>query len=136
MICRHHELPFGAELVSGRVRVRLWAPRAHSAVLELADAVLRMKREAGGWFALIPDRAGAAARYRYIVDGTAYPDPASRRQPDGVHGASEVVDPAAYRWTGTAWRGRPCDELVLYYQHLATLSETAAFAGATGHLDQ
>jgi len=135
MICRHHELPFGAELVSGGVRFRLWAPRAHSAVLELADAVLPMNREAGGWFALITDRAGAGARYRYIVDGTAYPDPASRRQPDGVHGASEVVDPAAYRWTEIGWRGRPWEEIVLYELHLGTFSETGDFAGATRHLD-
>ncbi len=70
MICRHHELPFGAELVSGGVRFRLWAPRAHSAVLELADAVLPMNREAGGWFALITDRAGAGRLRRC--------DPASR----------------------------------------------------------
>ncbi len=134
MICRHHELPFGAELVSGGVRFRLWAPRAHSAVLELADAVLPMNREAG-WFALITDRAGAGARYRYIVDGTAYPDPASRRQPDGVHGASEVVVPAAYRWTEIGWRGRPWEEIVLYELHLGTFSETGDFAGATRHLD-
>ena len=135
MIRRHHALPFGAELVPGGTRFRLWAPRAKSVALQLADAVLPMGAEPEGWFASTTDRAGPGARYRYVVDGKAYPDPASRRQPEGVHGASEVVDPGIYAWAASGWRGRPWEEIVLYELHLGTFSETGDFIGALGHLD-
>ncbi len=132
---RHHELPFGAELVCDMVRFRLWAPRARSVALQLADALLSMHAESEGWFALTTDRAGPGARYRYVVDGKAYPDPASRCQPEGVHGASEVVDPGAYVWTASGWHGRSWEEIVLYELHLGTFSETGDFAGAIRRLD-
>jgi malto-oligosyltrehalose trehalohydrolase len=132
---RHHELPFGAELVPEGVRFRLWAPRAGSVGLLLVDALLPMRPGPEGWFALTTDRAGPGGRYRYVVDGNAYPDPASRCQPEGVHGASEVVDPGAYAWTASEWRGRSWEEIVLYELHLGTFSETGDFTGAIKHLD-
>jgi malto-oligosyltrehalose trehalohydrolase len=159
---RHHELPFGAELVSGGVRFRVWAPRAGSVALVLEEfpsadphpplagatgpSLSRnagegfetrhtMLREPGGWFALTTERAAAGARYRYVVDSKAVPDPAARFQPDGVHGASEVVDPGAYSWTDTGWRGRRWEELVIYELHLGAFSESGGFAGAVTHLD-
>jgi malto-oligosyltrehalose trehalohydrolase len=135
MLRRRHTLPFGAELVPGEVRFRLWAPRASSVALQFADVVLPMVGEPEGWFALTTDRAGPGALYRYVVDGNAYPDPASRRQPDGVHGPSEVVDPMAYSWTESGWRGRPWEEIVLYEIHLGSFSQTGDFAGAMRHLD-
>ena len=135
---RRHELPFGAEPAAGGVSFRLWAPRAEAVSLQLEGAiprVLPMGREAEGWFALTTGLARPGTRYRYIVDGTAFPDPASRRQPEGVHGPSEVVDPEAYEWTDLAWRGRAWEEIVIYELHLGTFSETGDFAGAARHLD-
>ena len=131
---RHHALPFGAEPTEAGVRFRVWAPRAQSVALELAGETLPMAPEADGWFALTADRARAGSRYRYVADGNAYPDPASRRQPDGVHGASEVVDPRAYVWRDDGWRGRPWEEIVLYELHLGTFSESGDFAGASDRL--
>src|SRR4029077_9903564 len=130
---RHHQLPFGAELVPDGVRFRLWAPRAGSVAVQLGPACWPMGPEREGWFTLTTDRAGPGACYRYIVDGQACPDPASRRQPDGVHGASEIVDPAAYLWAESEWRGRSWEEIVLYELHLGTFSETGDFAGAVRH---
>ena len=136
---RRHELPFGAELsAAGGVSFRLWAPRAAAVSLQLDGAtpsVLPMGCEAEGWFTLTTGHARPGSRYRYIVDGDAFPDPASRRQPDGVHGPSEVVDPEAYEWTDLAWRGRPWEELVIYELHLGAFSQTGDFAGAVPHLD-
>ncbi len=135
---RRHERPFGAELGSDGVRFRVWAPRAQSISLQLegpSPTVVPMAREPEGWFALSTALAGAGTRYRYIVDGRALPDPASRRQPEGVHGPSEVVDPEAFEWSGLGWRGRRWEELVLYELHVGTFSETGDFAGAARHLD-
>ena len=135
---RRHELPFSAEPAAGGVSFRLWAPRAEAVSLQLEGAiprVLPMGREAEGWFALTTGLARPGSRYRYIVDGTAFPDPASRRQPEGVHGPSEVEDPEAYEWTDLAWRGRAWEEIVIYELHLGTFSQTGDFAGAVRHLD-
>jgi malto-oligosyltrehalose trehalohydrolase len=134
---RSHELPFGAELTpDGRVRFRLWAPRANAVSVQLgAGSQISMDPEAEGCFALTAATAGPGARYRYIVDGQAFPDPASRYQPEGVHGASEVIDPAAYDWSDLGWRGRRWDEIVVYELHLGTFSNTGDFAGALRHLD-
>jgi maltooligosyltrehalose trehalohydrolase len=135
---RHHELPCGAELTADGVRFRLWAPDANavSLRLEAAGAVaLPMTCEADGWFSLQTPLAGPGVRYRYLVDGLAVPDPASRHQPEGVHGPSEVIDPGAYLWSDLGWRGRRWEEIVLYELHLGTFSATGDFAGGVHHLD-
>ena len=127
---RHHKLPFGAEPVADGVRFRLWAPRAHNVELLLEapqHPALPMVAEPEGWFSLTTGEAGAGSRYRYSVDGEPYPDPASRYQPDSVHDASEVVDPAAYEWRDAGWQGRPWRELVIYELHLGAFSERGDF---------
>ena len=70
----------------------------------------------------------AGARYRYRLDGdAAVPDPYSRFQPEGVHGASEVIDPARFRWTDGAWPGLPAEGLVLYELHVGTMTPEGTF---------
>jgi malto-oligosyltrehalose trehalohydrolase len=134
---RHHELPFGAELTSDGVRFRLWAPRAKEVAVRVEGPaeVISMSPEPDGWFSLTTREARPGSRYRYIVDGAAYPDPASRHQPDGVHGASEVIDPTAYDWQDAEWHGRAREELVIYELHLGAFSSSGDFAGAVAHLD-
>ena len=133
---RHRELPFGAEPTRDGVRFRLWAPKAQSVALGLDDpGELPMARTDGGWFELTTAAARAGSRYRYIVDGRAVPDPASRHQPEDVHGPSEVIDPRAYDWRDGDWRGRRWEEIVLYELHAGTFSERGDFAGVERHLD-
>jgi len=136
---RHFELPCGAEPVAGGVRFRLWAPRATAVAVQLGDAgaalPIPMQSEGGGWYSLVTQRARPGSRYKYVVDGQAFPDPASRFQPDGVHGSSEVIDPRAYQWSDEGWRGRPWEEAIIYELHLGTFSQTGDCAGAIGHLD-
>src|SRR5688572_15680641 len=60
-------------------------------------------------------------RYRYRLDrGELRPDPASRFQPEGVHGPSEVVDALRYHWRDAGWKGRPPTDLVVYELHVGT----------------
>lgn len=133
---RHHELPFGAELTPDGVRFRLWAPRAYDLALLLEGGpAIPMQAEVEGWFSTTTDRAGAGSRYRYRVDGEAYPDPASRYQHEGVHGASEVIDPGAYSWRDGDWPGRPVEELVIYELHVGTFSQSGDYIGAVRYLD-
>jgi len=97
---------FGPRLnPEGGVTFRLWAPAAKRVELVLDD-LHAMRAQAQGWFeATMPD-AGPGTRYRFRIDGDLIvPDPASRFQPEDVHGPSEVVDPH-YAWRAPQWRGR------------------------------
>jgi maltooligosyltrehalose trehalohydrolase len=135
---RKHEMPFSAECRGDdTVRFRLWAPKASSVSVELSDLdrSLPMSRLDAGWFELVT-QAGAGAHYGFKIDDQqVVPDPASRFQPKGVHGASEVIDPLAYDWRDSNWRGRPWDEAVIYELHVGTFSPEGTFAGAEAKLD-
>jgi malto-oligosyltrehalose trehalohydrolase len=135
---RSHAMPFGAELQpDGGVRFRLWAPRHERLALRLdgGERTLKLEREAGGWHTLITPRATAGSRYQYILpDGMAVPDPASRYQPEDVHGPSEVIDPRAYPWQDLEWRGRAWEEAVIYELHMGCFTESGSFDAARERL--
>ena len=85
---------------------------------------------------LIPGLA-PGARYGYLVDGRGpFPDPASRYQPEGVHGPSEVVDPTAFAWTDAGWRGVMPADLIIHELHVGTFSPEGTFEGVTRRLAQ
>ena len=133
---RHHPLPFGAEITDLGIRFRLWAPDAETVALTLQDGrQFAMAMESHGWFGLTTTEAAVATRYRFRVGNGFYPDPASRRQPDGALGLSAVVDPSAYEWTDTAWQGIPWPEAVIYELHPGTFSASGDFDGILQHLD-
>jgi maltooligosyltrehalose trehalohydrolase len=88
-----------------------------------------------GYFDLCVEGVGAGARYRYLVDGRGpFADPASRFQPDGVHGASQVVDPGGFEWFDADWRGVGRDDLVVYELHVGTFSNAGTFRGVVERL--
>ena len=137
---RRRRLPFGAEVVPGGVRFRLWAPDAARVELCLAtglgERVKPMQPSDDGWYEAMCDEAHAGSRYLYRIDGgLKVPDPASRFQPDDVAGASEVVDPLTFEWTDAEWRGRPWEEAVIYELHVGTFTEAGTFAGVEERLD-
>lgn len=95
-----------------------------------------MSAQGDGWFQLVSVAAKAGTRYRFVLpDGLRVPDPASRFQPDDIAGPSEVIDPTAYRWQNTDWKGRPWHEAVLYELHVGSFTEPGTFRAAIGRLD-
>src|SRR4051794_19697022 len=109
-------MQFGANLLNdGDTRFRLWAPAQDSVSVALEGGkIVPMARSPDGWFeTTLRCPAGTPYRYR-LGDGMLVPDPASRAQANDVHDPSVVVDPRAYQWRNTAWRGRPWHETVLY----------------------
>lgn len=133
MLPPRHEPRFGPVLREGGVLFRLWAPKQRRIGLQLGGAIHHMQSR-DGWHYLSVE-ADFGARYRFILeDGTAVPDPASRFQPEDVHGPSELIDPAAYRWRHTGWRGRAWHETVLYELHVGTFTPEGTFAGARRRL--
>jgi malto-oligosyltrehalose trehalohydrolase len=138
MIQSAHYMPFGAQLTSdGRVRFRLWAPGAKRVDLVLVDGpVLAMQPLEEGWFGLDTGDARTGSRYRFRIDGKLeVPDPASRYNPQDVHGPSVVVDPHAFKWQDADWRGRSWQEAVIYELHVGTFSREGTFAGVEHKLD-
>ena len=128
---RSHSMPFGAELRDdGTVRFSLWAPAQKEVGLRLAgrDRDLLLEREKFGWHSLITDAASAGSLYQFVLpDGLAVPDPASRFQPQDVHGPSEVVDPRQYRWHDAGWHGRPWHEAVIYELHVGCFTAAGTY---------
>ncbi len=122
----------------GGVRFRLWAP-AHDRIslsLEPEGRLLPMRGISGGWHELDVDEAAVGALYRFALpDGLKVPDPASRFQPRDVHGPSEVIDAASYRWTDQGWRGRAWHEAVIYELHIGAFTEEGTFRAAIERLD-
>jgi maltooligosyltrehalose trehalohydrolase len=137
---RRHAMPFGAEVSKQATRFRLWAPGAREVELclgaEEGERRLAMPAAGEGWFELVTEQAGTGTRYRYRIDGDIrVPDPASRFNPEDVQGPSRVVDPEAFTWQDTTWRGRPWEDAVLYELHLGTFSPEGNFDGARRRLD-
>jgi len=126
-------------LDDGRCRFDVWAPRARRVALTIEDGGGRsesLTARDDGYFSGVLTDIAPGTRYRYVIDdGPAVADPASRWQPDGVHGPSAVVDPS-YHWTDGQWHGLPWSHYVIYEIHVGTFSEPGTFAGAVKRLDE
>ena len=138
-------LPVGAEIqpASG-VHFRVWAPRRRTVELALLDPrdssriVSRtvLSPEPDGYFSGGAADASAGMRYGFLLDGGSdvYPDPASRRQPEGPHGPSETVDPCAYHWQDNDWPGVTLKGQVIYEMHVGTFTEEGTWKAAVREL--
>jgi len=135
--------PLGATPVAGGTRFEVWAP--HAARVEVRidrpDAGhgepigLHRDGATGNWAGVL-DGIIAGDRYRLRMDdGPWLPDPASRFQPDGVHGPSEVVD-RDFAWSVDGWRGIDLDRAVLYELHVGTFTPQGTLRAAITQLDR
>ena len=128
---------WGACVVDAGVRFRLWAPSARSVALALSDRAERipMLASADGWYEHVEPGIGTGTRYRYEIDGELLvPDPASRFQPEGLDGPSEVLEPAALHRTGRPWRAPAFESLVFYEMHVGTFTSQGTYAAARERL--
>src|SRR6202790_2024939 len=138
---RRHKMPFGAECrEDGSVRFRLWAPAARRVELSLAGAKrsthIPLQEQTKSWFELVTDAAKPGTQYRFRIDGEQeVPDPASRFQPQDVHGPSEVIRPDGFDWQDRAWRGRRWEEAVIYELHVGAFTPSGTFSAVRERLD-
>ena len=140
-IHRRRRLEVGAEVIpGGGVHFRVWAPgrRAVAVVLEGGPGSLgpsSLAPSGDGYFEGAVSGAGPGTRYRYVLDeGGPYPDPASRSQPEGPHGPSEVIDPGPFAWSDGDWAGRGLEGAVLYEIHVGTFTTEGTWEAAGEHL--
>ncbi|HTM47097.1 MAG TPA: malto-oligosyltrehalose trehalohydrolase [Bryobacteraceae bacterium] len=131
----------GATVDGAATRFRVWAPETElvEVVVETADgcsAAYNMTPGPGGFHqALIPG-VGAGDLYRFRLDGRGpFPDPASRCQPYGVHGPSQVADWRHFEWSDQAWTGLPLEQCIFYEIHVGAFTPEGAFASAASRLE-
>jgi maltooligosyltrehalose trehalohydrolase len=133
----------GAIPLAGGTRFRVWAPaekRVEVAIERAGSARPKgnargLQESAEGFFEGFVEGVGAGDRYRCVLGGAeAFPDPASRFQPEGVHGPSQVIDPSSFPWSDRDWPGVALEDLVLYELHLGTFTPEGTFAAAAARL--
>lgn len=136
-------LPQGADFGEGGVRFRIWAPGHKSVAVRFLDEEGETLREVGlskdkaGYHTVIDAEAEVGTLYKYVVDGgVALPDPASRWQPQGVHGPSMVIDPAAFEWPENKFKRPEVRDLVIYELHVGTFTEEGTFLAAVDRLEE
>ncbi len=155
----HLDAPLGATCSAEGVQFRIWAPRFHALTLLVSNESLPVrpyggapedqrqqtqpgvswrrfeaKAEGDGFFShFVPD-AAPGMLYAYEADGSLFPDPASRFQPFGVHGPSQVVDAARFLWHDEAWKGLPLKDVVFYELHVGTFTPEGTLQAAAEKL--
>ncbi|PKN30725.1 MAG: malto-oligosyltrehalose trehalohydrolase [Deltaproteobacteria bacterium HGW-Deltaproteobacteria-21] len=134
--------PVGAEVQKPEgVHFRVWAPTRKKVEVvleetaqeqESAGTVFDMIPEDGGYFSCRIQEAGPGVEYRFRLDNDPrlYPDPASRYQPQGPHGPSQVIDPGEFKWTDSAWKGVKAEGQVLYEMHVGTFTHEGNWEAA------
>ena len=129
---------FGAVPEAGGVRFRVPAPPGADLQLEIlsgpATGLHGAAQAADGVVEFFVRQAGAGDRYVFRLGDSARPDPASRFQPEGVHGPSEIIDPGAFAWRHDRWTCRAPREHVIYELHVGTFTPEGTFAAARERL--
>jgi maltooligosyltrehalose trehalohydrolase len=120
---------------------RVWAPAAKKVRVlfegETEQASFDLCREESGYHSGYTAAAGPGSRYRFELDDTgAFPDPASRFQPDGPHGASEIIDANAFSWTDSEWRGVKIEGQIFYEMHVGTFTRQGTWQAAIHELKE
>ena len=115
----------------------VWAPLVGRMRLQAAGRVVDMDAAADGWWRARVEDAGPGSDYAFLLDGSdePLPDPRSRQQPHGVHGASRVYDDSTFAWTDGQWAGRSLPGAVIYELHIGTFTEGATLDSAIERLD-
>ena len=131
----------GAELTGAGVSFRTWTigKKNVSVVIfgENDNVVreLRLRAETTGYYSVTDAASSAGTLYKYRLDGNVFPDVASRFQPQGVHGPSQVVDGRSFRWTDLEWKAPALRELVIYELHVGTFTPEGTFPAIIPRLD-
>jgi len=108
-------------LPDGSWQFLLWAPHSRSVSIKLVEngRTIPMEPLQGGYHEAVVGDLAVGTHYFYTLeDGRELPDPASRFQPKGVHGPSQLVDTGAFRWTDDNWKGRKLQGSIVYEVHI------------------
>jgi maltooligosyltrehalose trehalohydrolase len=125
----------GAQLDENGAHFRIWAPGHRKISLSIAGVEHSLTADAPGYFSGYVTGAKNGETYTLTVDGEGpFPDPASRFQPSGPHGPSQIVDATKFQWTDRAWRGVKLQNQILYEMHVGTFTPEGTWRAATEQL--
>jgi maltooligosyltrehalose trehalohydrolase len=121
---------------AGQIQAHVWAPEVTSLSVLLEDGGIEipLKKDEQGYFSGEVAGARVGDRYRLRLDGNLLADPASRFQPAGVHGPSQIVDSTAFPWQHDTWQLPPRRDWVIYELHVGSFSEEGTFEAIIPHL--
>jgi maltooligosyltrehalose trehalohydrolase len=129
--------PVGAEVFPGGVGFRVWANHAKRVAVSVRGREHDLQPEESGYFSLFVEDVTAGDLYSFHVGGQGpFPDPASRFQPQGPHGPSQVLDPRVFPWTDHDWRGVALRGQVLYELHVGTFTQEGTWNEAAKQLPE
>lgn len=117
-------------------KITLWAPKALEVSLCLKDSEIKMEKNNDGYFSVkLPDNLKKPILYAFKVNGKGpYPDPASKYQPDGVHGFSQYWD-NDYKWNDEDCQVCDYENAIIYELHTGTFSPQGTYQGIIDRLD-
>ncbi|MDP9170205.1 MAG: malto-oligosyltrehalose trehalohydrolase, partial [Acidobacteriota bacterium] len=120
------------------VEFRVWAPKHRAVEVVFEEGSVKLTADDRGYFAGVAESARAGTLYRFKLgdDDYLYPDPASRFQPAGPHGPSQVIDPSAFEWTDDAWPGLKPEGHIVYELHIGTFTPEGTFEAARAQLEE
>lgn len=132
-------LDLGANVLdAATVQFQVWAPTAERVQVKFFTPGLEtfsLKKHASGYWKGQVASVKPGTTYKYVIDeNLERPDPASRYQPEGVHGPSQVVDPRTFSWTDQHWKGLPLEEYIIYELHVGTFTPESTFDGIIAKL--
>ncbi len=115
--------------------INVWAPSVASVQVRAQGTDTPLSPRGDGWWVGPDLEPGTDYAFLLDDDDQPLPDPASRRQPYGVHGPSRVYDQDAYEWHDGDWHGRDLAGAVFYELHIGTFTQGATFDSAVERLD-
>ena len=127
-------------LPDGSWEFLLWAPQARAVSLHFlrgSGELLAMEPLAEGYHRATIKNLEPCSEYFYRLDAERdLPDPASRFQPQGVQGSSQIVDPNVFRWTDHDWKGTTLERSIFYELHVGTYTPEGSFDAVIRHLPE
>jgi maltooligosyltrehalose trehalohydrolase len=124
-------------LGDGKCRFEVWAPRAARVDVHITspkDRLVSMEPAARGYHHAVVDNVEPGSRYHYRLNGKERPDPASRFQPEGVHGPSQVTA-GNFSWHDESWVGAELKDYIIYELHVGTFTPEGTFDAIVPRLD-
>jgi maltooligosyltrehalose trehalohydrolase len=134
---RHDKTVGAVYLGDHSCRFRVWAPLAEKVSVRLvgAERIVPLTKSARGYHEAVVRNVGDGARYFYqLARDKQRADPASRFQPEGVHGPSQVVD-GEFRWDDKGWRGIPLKDYIIYELHVGRFTSSGTFDAIIAYLE-
>lgn len=127
--------PVGAEVQENGTSFRVWADLHKKVSILINQTAHTLDPEDNGYFQGHVAGAGEGDTYSFLLDGEGpFPDPASRFQPRGPHGPSQIVNPNKFRWADESWQGISLPGQIIYELHVGTFTAEGTWQSASREL--